>query len=100
MVVMKDRETLKDIDATLDQLIKNAEALQEVSSDPLFVEEVAALSKTQESLLTHLVHLDQFLKQKGPKKINRSINDKISLFTELSKDSSPRSKKHKPQLSN
>ena len=37
---MKSRQILHEIDATLDQLIKNAAALTEVSSDPLYKTEV------------------------------------------------------------
>ncbi|MCP5506117.1 MAG: hypothetical protein H7A38_04475 [Chlamydiales bacterium] len=66
---MKRREVLNEIDETLDQLIKNAAALKEVSEDPLFAREVEALKKTQESLLARLLHLDQFLDDKPDKNI-------------------------------
>jgi len=57
-IFMNRREILKEIDATLDQLIKNAAALKDVADDTHLS---AALHKTQESLLAHLVHLDDFL---------------------------------------
>lgn len=80
---MKSREILQQIDCTLDQLIKNAAALTEVSEDPLFESEVQALNKTQESLLAHLLYLDQFLKEKQKEKSSTSIHQKLSIFSEL-----------------
>ena len=65
-VNMKKEKIYEEIDSTLDQLLKNARALEEISSDPLFV---SALQKTQESLLSHLVHLNNYMKEKkAPKK--------------------------------
>ncbi|PCI91706.1 hypothetical protein COB11_08215 [Candidatus Aerophobetes bacterium] len=55
---------LKEIDATIDQLVKNAEVLKNISSKKEYVEEVDALEKTQESLLAHLIHMDELLKTK------------------------------------
>ena len=49
---MSRREILNEIDATLDQLIKD------VANDTHLS---ATLHKTQESLFAHLVHLDDFL---------------------------------------
>ncbi len=81
---MERRELLNEIDATLDQLIKNAAALTEVSSDPLYNTEVEALQKMQESLLAHLLHLDRFLKEKKGGKTEHVIYDKLTIFSELS----------------
>ena len=78
---MKNSEILKEINCTLDQLIKNAAALAEIFEDPLFKSEVQALNKTQESLLSHLVHLDQFLKEK--QNSSPAINQKLDLFSQL-----------------
>jgi uncharacterized protein YjgD (DUF1641 family) len=83
---MESREILQEIDVTLDQLIKNAAALTEISADPLYNAEVRALSKTQESLLAHLLHLDQFLKDKQKEKSSSSIHQKLSIFSKLSAD--------------
>ena len=81
---MERREILNEIDATLDQLIKNAAALNEVTSNPLYQTEVDALQKMQESLLARLLHLDGFLKEKSQNKTERSIYDKLTIFSELS----------------
>lgn len=81
---MQRREVLNEIDITLDQLIKNAAALSEVTSDPLYQAEVEALQKMQESLLARLIHLDHFLKEKSENKTEQSIYDKLSVFSELS----------------
>jgi hypothetical protein len=81
---MERREILNEIDATLDQLIKNAAALNEVTSNPLYQTEVDALQKMQESLLARLLHLDGFLEEKSQNKTERSIYDKLTIFSELS----------------
>lgn len=81
---MKNRELLQEIDITLDQLIKNAAALTEISSDPLYETEVQALNKTQGSLLAHLLHLDQHLKERQKDSASTSIHQKLTIFSELS----------------
>lgn len=55
-------EILADIDATLDQLIENADIIKRVSLSSLFTSEVEALQKTQESLLARLMHMNDLLK--------------------------------------
>ena len=77
---MKRREVLNEIDETLDQLIKNAAALKEVSDNPLFSREIEALKKTQESLLARLLHLDQFLDDKPDK----NTHEKRMVYKKLS----------------
>jgi hypothetical protein len=52
---------LADIDATLDQLIDNAEAMRTVSRETLSEFEIESLQKTQESLLARLLHMDTLL---------------------------------------
>lgn len=74
---MRRHELLTEIDATLDQLIENAAAMQEVQEGTLLAK---ALHKTQESLLARLLHLDGFLDQ-APK----SYQDKRTLLSELSR---------------
>ena len=86
-IFMNRQEILNEIDATLDQLIKNAAALKDVVEDTHLS---AALHKTQESLLAHLVHLDDFL-DKPPK----AQNEKRELLTELSKKPATRRKRAK-----
>jgi hypothetical protein len=56
-------EILSEIDSTLDQLIRNAESLQGAISY-LSNPEIDAFQKTQESLLHHLLHLDQSFETK------------------------------------
>lgn len=58
---MFGEEILLEIDGTLDQLIKNAEVIQKVDLKDLSEPEIDAFQKTQESLLQHLLHMDQFL---------------------------------------
>ena len=89
-IFMNRREILNEIDATLDQLIKNAAALKDVADDTHLS---AALYKTQESLLAHLVHLDDFL-DKPPK----AQTEKRALLTELSKKPTTRRKRAKQTL--
>ncbi|HKY99947.1 MAG TPA: hypothetical protein VJ112_02155 [Rhabdochlamydiaceae bacterium] len=50
-------EILADIDATLDQLIENANVINQISLNTLFQDEVDALQKTQESLLSRLINM-------------------------------------------
>ena len=59
------KELLAEIDKTIDQLIENGETLKRISSDPQYNMEAAALEKTQESLLAHLMHLESYLQEKG-----------------------------------
>ena len=91
--LMSRRELLNEIDETLDQLIKNAAALKDVANDPLYETEVEALHKTQTSLLAHLLHLDRFLKEKSPNKKAKNLEEKFSLFRDLSLSSSRKKKK-------
>lgn len=71
---------LAEIDKTIDQLIQNEETLKKISCDPFYEIEAAALEKTQESLLAHLMHLQDFLKEKGeePPQIDRSVKKLIT----------------------
>ena len=54
-------EILADIDATLDQLIENANVINQISLNTLFQDEVDALQKTQESLLSRLINMQSLL---------------------------------------
>jgi hypothetical protein len=58
---MFGEEILTEIDGTLDRLIRNAEMIQRVDLKDLNETEIDAFQKTQESLLQHLMHMDQFL---------------------------------------
>ena len=58
---MFGEDILLEIDGTLDQLIRNAEVIQKVDMKDLNETEIDAFQKTQESLLQHLMHMDEFL---------------------------------------
>jgi hypothetical protein len=81
---------LADIDATLDQLIQNADAIRRISGYSLEENELEALQKTQESLLARIMHMDTLLdsdqkKQQIKKKADtyHNIQQKISQFGRL-----------------
>ncbi len=74
-MIRSSEEILADIDATLDQLIENADVMKIVSIESLFTCEVEALQKTQESLLARLVHMNDLL---NDKKKNEESSDKGS----------------------
>lgn len=87
---MIGEEILMEIDSTLDRLICNAEAIQTVSLNELSETEIEAFQKTQESLLQHLIHMDQFLETKSKnlkvqnKKSSRfQIQEKLLKFEKL-----------------
>ncbi len=87
---MIGEEILMEIDSTLDRLICNAEAIQTVSLNELSETEIEAFQKTQESLLQHFLHMDQFLEQKTKnlrtqdKKSSRyQIQEKLVKFERL-----------------
>ena len=82
---MDRREIQNEIDATLDQLIKNAAALREFSSDQELKTELEALHKTQESLLARLIHLEEYLE-----KVPRAISEKRAILSELSRPAARR----------
>ena len=54
-------DILTEIDATLENLIRNAETLQGVELKDLDTEEIEAFQKTQESLIHHLMNMDRTL---------------------------------------
>lgn len=58
---MAREDILLEIDETLDQLIHNAEAIDGVDMSTLSEVELDAFQKTQESLLHHLLHMDEVL---------------------------------------
>ncbi len=86
-------EILSEIDTTLDQLIRNAEMLQGADLRDLSEIEIDAFQKTQESLLHHLMHMDQVFetKQKELRIPNRKsasykIQEKLTRFEKLKDD--------------
>lgn len=77
---MIGEEVLMEIDATLDRLIRNAETIQSVTVTDLSETEIEAFQKTQESLLHHLIHMDEFLETK---KKSLRLQDKRSASYKL-----------------
>ena len=58
---MFGEEILTEIDTTLDQLIQNAEIIQDTNLEELSEIEIEGFQKMQESLIQHLIHMDQHL---------------------------------------
>ena len=90
---MFGEEILLEIDDTLDRLIYNAEAIQSVDLKDLSTTEIDAFQKTQESLLQHLLHLDQFFETRksdqgaSHKKSGRyQIQEKLLKFEKLKRE--------------
>lgn len=87
---MFGEEILMEIDTTLNRLIQNAEMIQNNLVEELSEEELDAFKKTQESLLNHLIYMDQRLEEKRnqlktihPKSAQSLIQQKRIKFTAL-----------------
>lgn len=87
---MIGEDILLEIDQTLDQLIRNAETIQKVNVNELTETEVDGFQKTQESLLQHLLHMDEFLvakrnslKLQNKKSANFKIQEKLLKFEKM-----------------
>jgi hypothetical protein len=87
---MIGEDVLLEIDGTLDQLIRNAEVIETIDLKDLSETEIDAFQKTQESLLQHLIHMDEFLVQKrnGLKALDKrsasyKIQEKLIRFERL-----------------
>ena len=83
-------EILIEIDATLDSLIRNAEAIQSAELCDLSEFEIDAFQKTQESLLHHLLHMDEAFEIKrkairipNQKSASYKIQEKLARFEKL-----------------
>lgn len=64
---MASQDILSEIDETIDRLIENSIALEAIGSDSNNYElEKNLLEQTQESLLAHLLHLDELYAKKKP----------------------------------
>ena len=84
---MVGEEIILEIDATLDRLICNAEAVQNVNFNELSETEIKAFQKTQESLLQHLMHMDQDVyKRQGRLWPERSLNEVVDYARRFSFD--------------
>jgi hypothetical protein len=84
---MQNREIVQNIDTTLDQLIRNAEVISRAELKDLSDTELDAFQKTQESLLQHLLQMDQILAEKQKPQDKRSatlqIREKRQRFDQL-----------------
>lgn len=80
------QDILGDIDATLDTLIENASAMECLSENDDFHEEMLALGKMQESLLAHLKHLDDLLEEEAlliGENLFETLEEKFETFGKL-----------------
>ena len=100
---MISEEILFDIDQTLDRLIENAETIKDVNLKELEDEKVVAFQKTQESLLAHLVSMDELLDQKRKKikipkigSVSFKIQEKIKTFENVDENFKSDDLKFKP----
>lgn len=57
-------DIISEIDDTIEQLIKNGKVLKNIETKKCYEQETEALNKAQESLLAHLIHMDDLLKSK------------------------------------
>lgn len=76
-MILNRQSILKEIDDTLNQLLHNANVLQQIADNPKYKEEKNALENTQESLFSHLIHMDCLLSQENisiKKKERNSLN--------------------------
>ncbi len=82
-------DILNDIDATLEQLICNADIMKGITDKPLLSCEVTALQKTQESLMARLIHMQDLLEKEKKIKVRTQkmlivdIQDKLVCFGKL-----------------
>jgi hypothetical protein len=90
---MVAEEILSEIDATLEQLIRNAETLKVADLSDLSEAEIDAFKKTQESLLHHLLNLDRDFETKrkslpiqNTKSASFKIQEKHKRFEKLKDD--------------
>ncbi|MBM3184381.1 MAG: hypothetical protein FJZ64_03655 [Chlamydiae bacterium] len=76
---MLSEQLITEIDATLDRLICNAEAIANIDLKTLSDQELEAFQKTQDSLIHHLLHVDERLKtEQGICPDQRSVIYKIA----------------------
>ncbi len=82
---MVEEDILCEIDSILDKLINNAKHLADISMHSLSEKEILDHQKTQDSLLSHLLYMDnKYLKTiKKPNKKEASIQKKLKDFERL-----------------
>ncbi|MBS3904189.1 MAG: hypothetical protein KGZ39_02555 [Simkania sp.] len=81
-------EILADIDHTLDQLIRNAHMLKQVSEQEAFASYSARMHKTQTSLAARILHMEDLLLESSIKPeetspLYETIQDKIVQYKKL-----------------
>ena len=92
---MVDQKIVQEIDKTLDQLIRNAEAISNADLQALSETEVDAFQKTQESLLQHLLSMDGLMVKKttvcvqDSRSASARIRAKRSQFNALASEYEP-----------
>lgn len=59
------KDLICEIDQTIDQLIENAKVIETIAANTCYEHELYALEKTQESLIAHLIHMDEILKKES-----------------------------------
>jgi hypothetical protein len=74
---MEKQSLYQDIDETLDQLLKNEQALDFIEENPEFTREKQALEKTQESLVAHLLHVHNHLEKRYKNRLRKSRTEKV-----------------------
>ena len=80
-------EIVANINAALDQLIENAKVVNPKTCHLLLESEIEALQKTQESLLAHILHMENHLELEKKSTIRllqkSGIQKKLTKFGEL-----------------
>jgi hypothetical protein len=102
---MADYDLLREIDETIDHLIENAMALESIAMESSGYElEKTLLEQTQESLLAHLLDLDQKYSKKSSsphvdvKKIKSFSLDELDKLPSCTKLKNPKIKLGKKRL--
>lgn len=78
-------EFFSDVDETLDRLIENAETLEEIAPfEHEFEQEIETLKDMQESLLSHLMNLDDLMEHDNVKPhTHLHLKEKVVRYSEL-----------------
>lgn len=72
------KKLLAEIDNTIDELIKNKAMQKQIASSSDYTFEKIALQKTEESLLSHLIHLQSHLEEKKQHPPQTTIKQMLS----------------------
>tara|TARA_R110002111_G_scaffold57476_2_gene97428 strand:- start:231 stop:557 length:327 start_codon:yes stop_codon:yes gene_type:complete len=76
MFFKSNEEIRKELDETLDRLLKNSMVIDEIKGQEEFQDELKKLTKLQESLMAHLMHMDDLLQRDTCKSTNEPITTK------------------------